>query len=365
MEREFLDWMPLDLLGPGVDAHGRDLEHTLKRLGIQRLGKIAQLDIRAVGTRLGARGVELARLARGEDTATIVARPRAAIFSEALELEYGIEQLEALGFILRGMLTNLTARLGMRGFAAGDMTLSLGLSDHRRDERRVAVAAPTLEPRALLTLLLLSLEASPPPAAIETIRLTLEACPLRAAQSDLFRPPTPAPDRLETTLARIAALCGPDRVGMLAVADSYRPEALRLTAFVPPPVTDAAPDAARMPAANGVARIMLRTIRPPMEVEVMCAGMAPEFVRGASVSARVVSAAGPWRRQGEWWTGDFAAMPDTSTPDGAASHHASWQAAAPAAYLRDYYELALAEAGVYRVYRDLHSGKWYVDGIYD
>jgi protein ImuB len=262
------------------------------------------------------------------------------------------------------MLTNLTARLGMRGFAAGDITLSLGLSDHRRDERRVAVAAPTLEPRALLTLLLLSLEASSPPAAIETIRLTLEACPPRAAQSDLFRPPTPAPDRLETTLARIAALCGPDRVGMLAAANSYRPEAMRLTAFAPPAVTSALPDTACMLAANGVARIMLRTIRPPMEVEVMCAGMAPEFVRGASVSARVVSAAGPWRRQGEWWTGDFA-MPETSTRDGSGSNHASWQAAAPVAYLRDYYELALAEAGVYRVYHDLHSGKWYVDGIYD
>jgi hypothetical protein len=32
---------------------------------------------------------------------------------------------------------------------------------------------------------------------------------------------------------------------------------------------------------------------------------------------------------------------------------------------RDYYELALADGGVYRVFRDLDSGRWFVDGIYD
>jgi hypothetical protein len=43
----------------------------------------------------------------------------------------------------------------------------------------------------------------------------------------------------------------------------------------------------------------------------------------------------------------------------------SWHAATPLSYARDYYELALADGGVYRMYRDLYSGKWFVDGIYD
>ena len=45
----------------------------------------------------------------------------------------------------------------------------------------------------------------------------------------------------------------------------------------------------------------MRTMRPAEEVEVMCMRETPEFVRGTNVCARVVSAAGPWRRQGEWW----------------------------------------------------------------
>ncbi len=84
----------------------------------------------------------------------------------------------------------------------------------------------------------------------------------------------------------------------------------------------------------------------------LCLGERPQFVRGKRVCARVISSAGPWRRQGEWWsaaTGEEQAGP----------------VARPAAYARDYYELALADGGVYRVYYDHQRGQWFVDGVYD
>ena len=73
----------------------------------------------------------------------------------------------------------------------------------------------------------------------------------------------------------------------------------------------------------------------------MCARGLPQFVRGRNLCARVVSIAGPWRRQGEWWRRH--SMP----------------------FARDYYDLALADGGVYRMYHDLHNEKWFVDGVYD
>ena len=55
-------------------------------------------------------------------------------------------------------------------------------------------------------------------------------------------------------------------------------------------------------AATNIARLVIRAIRPAEEVEVMCTrGGVPEFVRGRTVCARVVSISGPWRREGEWW----------------------------------------------------------------
>jgi hypothetical protein len=105
----------------------------------------------------------------------------------------------------------------------------------------------------------------------------------------------------------------------------------------------------------------MRTMRPAEEVEVMCTRETPEFVRGANVCARVVSAAGPWRRQGEWWAD---ANEDAIAGAGRDDDRAT-VAPAPAAYARDYYDLALADGGVYRVYCDLYSAKWFVDGMYD
>jgi hypothetical protein len=304
-------------------------------------------------------------------------RPRAEIFTEAIELEYGIENLEALGFILHAMLNRIGERLQLRGLVAGDMTLSLGLADRSHDDRRVAVAASTGEMRSLLMLLNLSLATSSPSAAIETIRLTLEPRHPRPAQNDMFIPAAPAPDRLEAAIARIAALCGPDRVGTLLPAESYRPEAVRLSAFAPSPAApevhsaDAAlarpalRDSRLLPEGEAnknasVAQMAVRTIRPAEEIEVLCTRGIPEFVRGKNISARVVAIAGPWRRQGEWW-----AVAEDHSPMKLATAATEWQANAPAAYARDYYELALADGGIYRVYRDHYSQKWFVDGVYD
>ncbi|HXZ86823.1 MAG TPA: hypothetical protein VEI82_15175, partial [Myxococcota bacterium] len=59
----------------------------------------------------------------------------------------------------------------------------------------------------------------------------------------------------------------------------------------------------------------------------------------AGPGQRVLEAAGPWRFFGEWW-GD-------------------------APFARDYWDVQLADGGVYRLYRDLAHGGWFVDGIHD
>jgi hypothetical protein len=115
--------------------------------------------------------------------------------------------------------------------------------------------------------------------------------------------------------------------------------------------------------------MVMRTVRPAEEVEVMCVRETPEFVRGKNVCARVVSAAGPWRRQGEWWAADEDSLPQLEgASNGNGSQPApavSWQSQAPRSYARDYYELALEDGGIYRAFCDLCSGKWFVDGFYD
>jgi nucleotidyltransferase/DNA polymerase involved in DNA repair len=313
------------------------LAATLARWGLKRLGDLARLNTAALGSRLGRRGLELVRLARGESPRPLQPCRHAEVFSESVELEYGVETLEPLAFVLRAMLDRLVARLELRGMTAGDLRLTLGLAERRINARTVAVAAPTNDVRAMLTLINLSLEAAPPVAPVESIRLEVTPCTRRPVQADMFLPPTPAPAKLGTTIARLAALCGPAQVGTLKPDNSYRPEAVRLDAFnAPPPTLTPAHETA----ANNLAQLIIRAIQPAVEIEVMCARGIPEFVRGASLGGRVVALAGPWRHDGEWWREELG-------------------------FARDYYELALDDGGVYRVFRDLDSGRWYVDGVYD
>ncbi|HVA81622.1 MAG TPA: DNA polymerase Y family protein [Candidatus Binataceae bacterium] len=445
-EREFLDWIPIDMLGLGAE-----LEGTLIRWGMRRLGDLARLDPDAIGSRLGRRGVELMHLARGGSSRPLTARRRAEIFTESAELEYAIDNLEPLGFVIRGILERIVERLRMRGLAAGDAMLALGLEDHRVASRRVTIAAPTCDVRALLTLIKLALEAAPPEAAVETIRLEIAPRAPRPAQTDMFLPPAPAPDRLAATIARLAALCGPGNVGAIRAENSHRPEVLRIEAFDPPPAlpaSNAAPD-------KSAAQLVMRALRPALEIEVMVSRGGPEFVRGANLGARVVSIAGPWRRDGEWWTGGAQATPTVDPqgtadncriavhsspspesrtartelpspsgrgrraqrvgegaalrgqglgrydPAGATNHPKNFERTplrsalnngpssdrVPVAppvrgegsekgkgseererrcgFLRDYYELALDDGGVYRVFFDLNSERWFLDGVYD
>jgi nucleotidyltransferase/DNA polymerase involved in DNA repair len=410
-EREFLNWLPLDMLGLGKSDRGDDLETTLARWGMRRLGELARLNPDAVGTRLGRRGVELVRLARGGSHAPLVPRRRAEFFVETVELEYGIELLEPLGFVMRAMLERLAERLSLRGMVAGDITLAFGMSGHRSFNRQVAVAAPSNDVRAILTLINLSLEASPPEAAVESIRIEIAPRVPRPAQTDMFLPPAPAPDKLQTTIARLAALCGPGNVGMLSAENSHRPEATRLDAFAPPP----APPIPENGAAKNVTQLVIRAIRPAREIEVMCTREIPEFVRGENLGARVISIAGPWRRDGEWWLGcieDTDTHSDSSDKTNPAPKHGlelhdgrmfgahprqvsaenlkalssltpapsptphlkgangsatriEMNGADKCGFIRDYYELALEDGGVYRVFRDANSHKWFLDGTYD
>ena len=342
-EREFIDWLPLDSLNLAARDGGEELEMTLARWGLKRLGDLARLDPDALGSRLGRRGIELVRLARGESPRPLHPRRRTEVFTESIELEYGIETIEPLAFVMRAILDRLIDRMDMRGLVAGDLLLTLGLADRRINTRRVAIAAPTNDIRAILTLITLSLESAPPEAPAESIRIEITPRIPRPAQADMFLPPAPAPDRLETTIARLAALCGPENVGMITADNSHRPEAVRLDAFQPPPPC---PNPARIAPVDNITRLVIRAIRPAMEVEVMSVRGMPEFVRGPKLGARVISIAGPWRRDGEWWR------------NGDGESHQP-------AFCRDYYELELDDGCIYRAFRDPRSDRWFVDGVYD
>lgn len=331
-EWRFLAPVSIDLLDPSPE-----LAATLDRWGIRTVGDLVGLSAAAVASRLGPEGRRLVSLARGDDRQPFQPRAAPLSFEEGIELDYGIDSAEPFLFVLRGLLDRLLARLEMRGLVCGDVRLGLRLSDRGRDERTIVVAAPSNDRKALLALVRLHLETHPPAAAVEALRLVAAPERLRPAQLDLFRPSGPAPARLAATLAQLATLCGVDRVGAPALAEDHRPDGYGIQEF-----SASASGAVCEPgpaAGGGTAILALRAVRPPREIEVLCQRDRPQWVRGESLGGRVVQASGPWRRQGHWWDEGH--------------------------YARDYYDAQLSDGGVYRIYRDLETSRWFLAGSYD
>ena len=315
-ESDFMAAQALDLLDPD-DALAEQLSH----FGLVTVGDLLALPRRALGTRLGPDVLELIDRARGEARELPLPVPKQRALRESIDLEYGIDRLEPLRFVLQGLLSRLLARLATRQLACNEITLTLELSGGGRDVRRVGAAAATLDLRVLIQLLSRALETHPPAATVEGACLATEGSALRGDQLDLFRPAGPAPAELGRTLAELEALCGSGRIGAPAVANSHRPEMFRLGPFEPTPASAVPPEpGSHRP--GGDPALAVRAIRPPVTAQVRVARGRPESVRSAIANGRVLRLSGPWRTTGGWWAPEerFAYDSfDVQTSDGTVS----------------------------------------------
>ena len=244
------------------------LLETLDRWGIRNLRALAALPEIALSERLGQEGLRLQQLARGAALRTLVPVEAPAVFEEAIELEYPIVLLEPLAFLMNRLLEQICARLSSRALNTQELRLTLELQnltrgDSRRDAseiswesdpsrilsqspdqhfvsgrqnkfcRTLCLPLPLLDPKLFLKLLQLDLNAHPPGAPILKIHLAAAPARPRSAQGGLFLPPSPEPEKLELTLARIAGLVGESRVGSLVLLDTYRDEGFRMRRFSP------------------------------------------------------------------------------------------------------------------------------------
>jgi len=342
-EARFLAPLPLAKLAPEME-----LAETLERWGIRSIGELARLPEGEVASRLGEIGRELHATARGVDPRPLEPRLPSPALSEGMELEWPLVALEPFLFVGNSALERLARRLESQALACSRLEIGLKLDPEGYDARAIVLPAPTRDVKTLLTLTRLELEARPPGAPVVGFTFTAQPDRPRRAQLSLFGPAALSPDRLASTIARLAAILGADRVGSPRAVDGHRPERFAVADYAPPP-----PPAERRAPRTGRGLLAIRVLRPPIEIEVIVSPCHPERREGSlrllslkstsgaepEIAGSVRVAAGPWRLEEGWWT------------------------SAPAD--RDYWDVELDQGGLYRIYRDRTSDKWYVDGIYD
>ena len=208
---------------------------TFRRWGIRTLGELAALPVDGVAARLGVHGTRWQRLARGEDLRPLRPEVPKERFEQALDLEWPIDGLEPLSFVLGRLLEPLTAHLERRGRGAAVLHVRLHLVTRTVHERSLQLPAPMRDARTFRTLLLLDLESHPPSAAIDRVVVAVDPTPARIVQFSLLTRPIPSPEQLSTLTARLAALMGEDRCGSPVVVDSWQPGAFAMKPFNPGP----------------------------------------------------------------------------------------------------------------------------------
>jgi protein ImuB len=394
-EGESLESLPVEVLfadrWEGMEREGKKKEDerkkesarllaTLERWGIRHLRALAALPEVALSERLGQEGLRWQQLARGGASRTLIPVEAPAVFEEAVELEYPIVLLEPLAFLLHRLLEQICARLASRALTTQELRLTLELQNlagtnplcetagissesdalHSAAQsqlpaqhfvsgrqskfcRTLRLPLPMLDPKLFLKLLQLDLNAHPPGPPIIKIHLAAEPARPRSAQGGLFLPPSPEPEKLELTLARIAGLVGEARVGSLELLDTYRAEGFRMRRFVPGAISETNRQKASVEEKSAVAA--LRMFRPPLRAIVTLEN--GELVRVVcskkkEMQGSVLWKAGPWRSSGDWWERE--------------------------AWARDEWDIVLQNADsavLCRLVHDLLGGSWFVEGSYD
>ena len=303
-------------------------QDTFETWGIHTLSQLAQLPETGLAERFGPTGVYLQRLAKGALQRPLRIAQLEITYDDRIELDHPISLLEPLLFLIARILNDQCAKLLANAMAASEVMIRLELEDRTEHVRTLKLPVPMRESKPLLKLLQMDLEAHPPQSATMALSLALAPAAPRTTQGGIFLPSTPAPDKLELTLARIRGLVGENNVGVPELVDTHHPHPFRLVSRQPqissqPPITG---------------RQAFRYFRPPLNAKVDLDRNRPARITATGIHGNVLNAAGPWRTSGDWWT--------------------------TTAWNRDEWDVALSNSALYRIYREPDQ-HWFIEGMYD
>ena len=344
-----------------------------RRWGLRTLGEVAALPAADVAARLGQAGVQWQRLARGEDARPLVPSVPEERFEQALDLEWPIDGLEPLSFVLGRLMEPLSAHLERRDRGAAVLHVRLHLVSKAVHERSLELPAPMRDPRTLRTLVLLDLESHPPPAAIDRVVVAVDPTPARVLQYSLLTRPLPSPEQVSTLMARLNALMGEGRCGSPAVVDSWRPGAFSMAPFAPVEAPSGG-GVGRVGGVGGVGRtlvesgesqprvvVALHRFRFAVPARVLVEDGRPVRVtteRSGITGGCIDKAAGPWRTSGQWWAEPFGlGVAGKAGGAGRSEPDSPWD--------RDEWDVTVSDGATYRLFRERDANAWFIDGVLD
>jgi hypothetical protein len=376
--RQSLGPLPISVLEPDPV-----LATLLDGIGVETCGELAALAGESVEVRLGAEGVRLWKLARGDDDRLIFApMPRELPHASLEWSDYVLTDTERLLFSVNALLGTVCEKLMERGSLARELTLDLKLARGGTLATSIRAGRSTASRKTWLRLARATLERMVLPAGV--IGLALRAAAIvtdEGHQGDLFDRGFATAAATEAALASLAEEQGdvvvvPENTAHPLVERRTRwvenrepgtgngerkkrkgrkPSAVSELPWAEPnehgaPVPDCPPSAGARPFPGPVypvpdtpassLTLYLLPIPRPIEArtEERRDHVLPTGYRDGGAWYGVLSAAGPDRVSGERW-GE--------------------------AYAREYFRCIIEDGGMVWLYRDARADAWYIHGWWD
>lgn len=330
-ESEFSSFAQLPFTATGISP---ELQELCRQMGLQHLGDLLALPGAEVARRLGKEAFELWKAASGEPRLLRVAAPP-KVFRLSQELEYSVETLEPLLFLVRRFLDQLEVQLCAASQYASHLELSLQLDHAPAYTRRFKLPEPTQRGELLFRILHLHLEQIRTAHAI--VGLSLEVSPVDPPhrQRGLFHTALKDPWRFTDTQNQLVGVVGPARVGRPVLLDTHQPDRFQLEPLMAEVLPLPPEQLERVRQRLGAA---LRRYRPPLSVRVELRDERPTHLESALFRGFIERAHGPFFQSGDWWQKDTA------------WHQAEW-------------DVELVDGTALRLRHT--QNRWEIEGIYD
>jgi hypothetical protein len=340
----------------------------LDGIGVETCADLAALEGESVEVRLGAEGVRLWKLARGDDDRLIFApMPRELPHASLEWSDYALTDTERLLFSVNALLGTVCETLIERGSLAREMTIALKLANGATLTNGVRAGRATASRKTWLRLARMQLERMVLPAGV--VGLTLHAATVvtdSGSQGDLFDRGFATAAATEAALASLAE----DQGDVVVVPEnSAHPLVERRTKWIGDRESGIGNrESGRRTRAGGVSRqpvrassdqqslprslfpvptipasqltlYLLPTPRPiETQTEERRDHVLPTAYRDGGAWYKVLSSAGPDRVSGERW-GE--------------------------AYAREYFRCVVDDGGMVWLYRDARADSWFLHGWWD
>ena len=280
-----------------IAVDDEQMRQILQQWGIHTLGEFADLPMQAVAKRLGKDGLTLWQsLHSGQQRILEIAHPPQE-YEAGIEMEYEIETLEPLLFILNRLIEQLCLQLKCAFMQAKVLIFELRMDDGGHYRRVFKLPEPTTRQDKLRQVLETHLENLHTSSAIKAV--AIEAVPTEAVdhQPQLFQHSVKDIWKFSSTLHQLIGLVGSENVGTPQLQDDHLPDSFRMEAPVqvlekvaPPQISLTTKPALR-----------LQRFRPSLPASVQLRKGKPVTIQSGFLEGRIRDRRGPWHLSGTWW----------------------------------------------------------------